>query len=90
MKARGGKRQHHLAPTIGKLRVSMQEKHAGAAFLLEPCLEHMKRKAIDIADITRAYPGRKRDRRKLCSIGLNDCSTRKILRNRTGGRASCG
>jgi hypothetical protein len=60
--------QHYLAPSIGKLRKSMQEQYTRSAFVLEPGFQDVKSKFVDIAYVTGAYPGRKRNRRKVRTV----------------------
>jgi len=90
MKSCRSEGQHYIAPSIGKLRKSMQEQYTRSAFVLEPGFEDMESKFVDIAYVTGAYPGRKRDRRKSLSIGANGCGMCKLLRNRTADRGDCG
>jgi len=68
----------------------MQEQYTRSAFVLEPGFQDMESKFVDIAYVTGAYPGRKRDRRKSLSIGANGCGMCKLLRNRTADRGDCG
>ena len=45
-----GKRQHHLAPAIGKLRKAVQQQEARAAACLEAGLQHVHGEAVDVLD----------------------------------------
>jgi hypothetical protein len=73
MKSRRSEGQHYLAESIGELRISMQEQYTGPTLVLEASFQDMKGKSVDIAYVMRAYPDWKRNWRKFCSVGLNDC-----------------
>src|ERR1700726_1823412 len=65
MKSCRSEGQHYIAPSIGKLRKSMQEQYTRSAFVVEPGFQDVKRKGVDITYVTGAYPGRKRNRRRV-------------------------
>src|SRR6478752_1940043 len=54
MKSCRSEGQHYIAPSIGKLRKSMQEQYTRSAFVLEPGFQDVKSKFVDIAYVTGA------------------------------------
>ena len=58
MKSCARQRQHDLAPAVGQLRESVEQKNTGVACGLKPGLQHMHREAIDVGDHARTNAGR--------------------------------
>jgi hypothetical protein len=56
----------------------MEEKEARPIFGLEAGFQDVKREAVDVWHVAGANPGRKRERRKFCRVGLYDCGARDI------------
>src|SRR5262249_16860689 len=55
-------RQHDLAPAVCKLGKSMEQEHAGTAFVLEAGFEDVNRESVDVLHEPRADAGGQRVR----------------------------